>query len=182
MAKKKTARKSKTKRSTAKSSKTKSAKRPEKSAAKKRGSKKTPAAKSRGPAAKKKPAPKKAPAAAKPAASRMKPAPVSPRPPSAPAARTPTPAAPVAGPREEAIGRVTHYFSHLTVAVVELDKGSLALGDKIHFKGHTTDFGQNVESIEIEHQSVMRAEKGQTFGLKVHDQVREHDVVYKVLS
>jgi hypothetical protein len=55
---------------------------------------------------------------------------------------------------EEAIGTVTHYYSHLNVAVFQLNKGALQTGDTIHVKGHTTDFTQTVESMEYEHQHV----------------------------
>lgn len=82
---------------------------------------------------------------------------------------------------EEEIGRVTHYFTRLGVCVVELTDGDLALGDTIHIKGHTTDFEQRVESMQIEHKPVDRATKGETIGLKVKEHVREHDVVYKVI-
>jgi putative protease len=90
------------------------------------------------------------------------------------------PAAYVPAPNETAVGKVTHYYSHLQVAVVQLDRGSLQVGDTIHIKGHTTDFHQVVESMEIEHQRIERAEAGNIFGLKVMDHAREHDVVYKV--
>jgi len=86
----------------------------------------------------------------------------------------------VPAPNETAVGKVTHYYSHLQVAVVELDRGALQMGDTIHIKGHTTDFHQVVESMEIEHQRIERAEAGDIFGLKVIDHAREHDVIYKV--
>lgn len=82
---------------------------------------------------------------------------------------------------EKAIGRVTHYFSKLGVAVVELDE-ALEVGDQIHVKGHTSDFTQTIDSMQIEHESVEAAQPGQSIGLKVADHVREHDVVYKVLT
>ncbi len=81
---------------------------------------------------------------------------------------------------EEALGAITHYYSHLAVAVVQLNKGTLKTGDIIHIKGHTTDFTQPVESMEFEHQHIEQASAGQSFGIKVKDHVREHDIVYLV--
>ena len=78
------------------------------------------------------------------------------------------------------IGRVTHFFSKISVAVVEL-KAPLAVGDTVHIKGPTTDFEQVVESMQIEHKNVQRAEAGQSIGLKVAQRVREKDIVYKKL-
>jgi hypothetical protein len=92
------------------------------------------------------------------------------------------PATYIPAPNEMAVGRVTHYYSNLQVAVVELDRGPLQVGDKIHVKGHTTDFEQVVDSMEVEHQRVDRAEPGEIFGLKVSDHAREHDVIYKLQS
>lgn len=81
---------------------------------------------------------------------------------------------------EEALGTVTHYYSHLGVVIVQLNKGRLKTGDLIHIKGHSTDFNQKVESMEYEHQHVDQAGAGQTVGLKVMDHAREHDIVYLV--
>jgi len=81
---------------------------------------------------------------------------------------------------EEAIGVITHYYSHLGVAVAQLNKGSLKTGDTIHVKGHTTDFTQTVASMEYEHQHIDQAGAGQNIGLKVIDHAREHDIVYRV--
>ena len=81
---------------------------------------------------------------------------------------------------EEALGTVTHYYSHLGVVVVQLNKGRLKTGDTIHVKGHSTDFTQKVESMEYEHQHVDQAGAGQSVGLKVVDHAREHDIVYLV--
>ncbi len=81
---------------------------------------------------------------------------------------------------EEAIGTVTHYYSHLGVAVVQVNKGTLKTGDTIHIKGHMTDFTQKVESMEYEHQHVDEASAGQSVGLKVKDHAREHDIVFRM--
>ncbi len=81
---------------------------------------------------------------------------------------------------EEAIGTITHYYSHLGVAVAQVNKGTLRTGDSIHIKGHTTDITQAVDSMEFEHQHVEQAGAGQSVGIKVKDHVREHDIVYRV--
>jgi putative protease len=78
------------------------------------------------------------------------------------------------------VGRVTHYFTKIGVAVVEL-KAPLTVGDRIVIRGPTTDFEQVVESMQIEHKNVQRAEAGQSVGLKVAQRVREKDIVYKKL-
>ena len=81
---------------------------------------------------------------------------------------------------EEAIGTVSHYYSHLGVAIVQINKGKLKTGDTIHIKGHSADFTQAVESMEYEHQHIDQAEAGQNIGLRVKDHTREHDIVYLV--
>lgn len=83
---------------------------------------------------------------------------------------------------EKKIGEVVHYFGHINVAAIRLTDGDLKKGDTIHIKGHTTDFNQQVESIQIEHESVEEAEKGADIGVRVGEQVREHDAVYKVIE
>ena len=77
------------------------------------------------------------------------------------------------------VGKITHYFGNIGVAVVELTD-TLKLGDKIRVKGATTDFEQEVESMQIEHKDVEKAEKGQAVGLKVKEKVRDNDKVYVV--
>jgi translation elongation factor EF-1alpha len=76
------------------------------------------------------------------------------------------------------IGRVTHFFSKISVAVIELT-ATLNPGDTIIFKGPNTDFEQVVDSMQIEHKNVQRAEAGESIGLKVTQRVRETDAVYK---
>ena len=78
------------------------------------------------------------------------------------------------------VGRITHFFSKISVCVIELS-APLAVGDTIAIKGPTTDFEQPVESMQIEHNNVQRAEAGQSIGLKVAQRVRENDMVYKKL-
>lgn len=79
---------------------------------------------------------------------------------------------------EEAIGIVTHYYSHLGVAIVQINKGTLKTGDTVHLKGQTTDFTQSVESMEYEHRHIDQAEAGQAIGLRVKDHARVHDIAY----
>ncbi len=82
--------------------------------------------------------------------------------------------------KEELIGEITHYFDKIGVGVVEIKKGKLLVGDTIHLKGATTDFEQVVESMQIEHEQVQQAKKGDAIGLKVKERVREGDKVYLV--
>jgi putative protease len=76
------------------------------------------------------------------------------------------------------IGQITHFFSKISVAVIEL-KAPLTVGDTILVKGPNTDFEQVVDSMQIEHNSIQRAEPGQSIGMKVAQRVRETDKVYK---
>jgi len=76
------------------------------------------------------------------------------------------------------IGNVTNFYSKISVAVVQLSS-PVNVGDKILIKGDTTNFEQAIESMQIEHKNIPRAEAGQSIGLKVKDRVRPGDVVYK---
>ena len=131
-------------------------------------------------AAKPTPTPPARPAAAKPMPT--PPAPAAkpmPTPPAPAATPTPTPPAQLAPPGER-IGVVTHYYSHLSVAIVRIDSGTLRVGDVIHIRGYTTDFSQRIESMELNHAPVTEAGLNDEFGMKVAAHAREHDVVYKV--
>jgi len=75
---------------------------------------------------------------------------------------------------------VTHYFGHLSVAAIRLEAGGLRVGDTIRILGHTSDFRQRVDSMQVEHQPVTEAGRRQEIGLKVSEHAREHDAVYKV--
>lgn len=77
------------------------------------------------------------------------------------------------------IGKITHYFSHIGVAVIELTD-TLKAGDKIRIVGGETDFEQTVDSMEIEHEKVTEAKSGDSAGLKVEQKVREGYKVYSV--
>jgi len=80
---------------------------------------------------------------------------------------------------EEVIGKVVGYFAKIGVAAIEME-GDMKVGDTVHFKGHTTDFTQTVESMQIENEQKEEVTKGDSVGMKVKDRVRPHDVVYKV--
>jgi hypothetical protein len=91
------------------------------------------------------------------------------------------PARPAAA--EQRIGVVTHYYGHLSVVAMQLESGTtLRVGDVIHIRGHTTDFTQKVESLEVNHASVNEVGPHDDFGLKVVEHAREHDIVHKVRS
>jgi putative protease len=134
---------------------------------------------------KRKKAPARRPATRKKAKARKKPVRKAPARRAAPKTRKPA-ARPAARPAQppppgERIGVVTHYFSHLSVAVLKLDAGArLRVGDTIHIRGHTTDFSQRVDSLQVEHAAVTEVGPDDDFGLKVREHAREHDVVYKV--
>jgi translation elongation factor EF-1alpha len=81
---------------------------------------------------------------------------------------------------EQKIGRVTHYWAKIGVAGIEITAGEVQVGDTIRFKGHTTDFTQRLDSMQVEHDPVTVARAGDSVGLKVADHVRDHDEVYKV--
>src|SRR5215472_2100379 len=89
--------------------------------------------------------------------------------------------APVRGPApgEVRVGAVTHYYSHIMVAAVKLEV-ALSVGQMIHVVGHTSDFRQRVDSMQIEHEQVPEAIGGDEIGLRVVQHAREHDVVYRV--
>jgi len=81
---------------------------------------------------------------------------------------------------EERVGIVTHYYGDLSVAAMKMESGSLRVGDTIRVLGHTSDFRQRVDSMQVERQPVSEATAGQEIGLKVTEHAREGDVVYKV--
>jgi translation elongation factor EF-1alpha len=80
---------------------------------------------------------------------------------------------------DDPIGKVTHYFDRIGVAVLQLT-GTIRVGDTIHFHGHSTDFKQKVDSLQIEHQSVPEGNPGQDVALKTTEKVRPNDSVLKV--
>ncbi len=81
---------------------------------------------------------------------------------------------------ERKIGVITHYYGNIGVAGLSLTDGELISGDTIHIKGHTSDFTQRVDSIQVEHEPVDVARAGDEVGIKVIEHAREHDEVFKV--
>lgn len=80
---------------------------------------------------------------------------------------------------EKEIGVVSTYFNHVGVAAIKLS-GNLKVGDKIRLKGHTTDFTQEVQSMQVENQEMQAAKKGNHVGIKVDERVRPNDKVFIV--
>ncbi len=78
------------------------------------------------------------------------------------------------------VGQVFKYFAQPGVAAIELTDGALHIGDTIHIQGTTTDFSQELESMQIEHESVEGAEPGQSVGIKVAERVRPGDTIYRI--
>jgi putative protease len=81
---------------------------------------------------------------------------------------------------EEKVGKVIKFFARPSVAAIEVSEGILSVGDSIRIKGHSTDFEQEVVSIEVDNTAVEKAEKGQLIGIKVKDRVRPNDQVFRV--
>ena len=82
---------------------------------------------------------------------------------------------------EVRVGTISHIYKKIGVAIVDLSD-PLQVGDAIHISGQHTDLTQRVDSIQIEHQNVQKAERGQCIGIKVNSEVREHDLVFKVVD
>lgn len=80
--------------------------------------------------------------------------------------------------KRKSIGEVVHYYGHLGVAVVKFDK-TIKVGERVSFKGATTDFEQTLDSMQFDHKAVTEAKKGKEVGLKVKDKVRAGDQVYE---
>jgi putative protease len=77
------------------------------------------------------------------------------------------------------VGKITHYFTKIGVAIIELEN-TLKTGDEISIEGVSTNFTQKIDSMQIEHKNVKEAKKGESIGLKVADKVREGDLVFKI--
>lgn len=83
--------------------------------------------------------------------------------------------------QEKKIGLINHYFGKISVGIIELSD-VLKVGDTIHIKGAHSDFSQQIDSIQIEHESVQEAKAGDFVGIKVKDKVHPHDKVYRVIE
>jgi len=81
------------------------------------------------------------------------------------------------GPKEKKVAEVLHYYGKICVAALKV-KAPIKVGDVIHIKGHTTDFEQSVQSMQIEHKAVQAVKKGDDVGILVKDHVREGDGVF----
>ena len=82
---------------------------------------------------------------------------------------------------EEKVGKVQKFFAKPGVAAIEVSDSAIRIGDRLHFKGHTTDFEDTIESMQIEGEAIEEAKPGDLIGIKVKDRVRESDTVYKVV-
>ena len=82
--------------------------------------------------------------------------------------------------KEQEIGYVSKYFGQIKVAAIEITAGKLSIGETIHIKGHTTDMNVDVGSIQIEHESVDSANKGDSIGLNVSGKARRKNKVFKL--
>jgi putative protease len=83
---------------------------------------------------------------------------------------------------EVKIGRVSHYFGKIQVAAIDLTDGDLAVGDTIHILGHTSDFVQQVSSMQIDRAEVTEATKNQSVGIRVTEHARVGDEVFKIVD
>jgi translation initiation factor IF-2 len=81
---------------------------------------------------------------------------------------------------EEEIGVIVKFFAKPSVAALEVTSGSVAVGDVLKYNGHTTDFEQEITSMEVDNQPVQEAKAGDLVGIQVKERVREGDKVYKV--
>ena len=79
------------------------------------------------------------------------------------------------------IGKITHYYSKIGVAVIELED-VLSVGDEISIEGAVTNVRQKVDSMQVEHENIETAGAGDSVGMKVTDKVRENDQVYKIVE
>jgi putative protease len=77
------------------------------------------------------------------------------------------------------VGNVTHYFDHLNVAVLALTE-TIRVGETLHFLGHSTDFKQQVTSLQIEHKAVETAKPGEDVAMKVDQRVHPNDAIFRI--
>ncbi|MCD4717241.1 MAG: hypothetical protein K8R45_10935 [Desulfobacterales bacterium] len=83
---------------------------------------------------------------------------------------------------EEQVAVIVKFFAKPSVAALEVTNGSIVKGDLLRYKGHTTDFTEEITSMEVDNQSVDEAKVGDMIGVKVKERVRENDKVYKVVE
>jgi putative protease len=82
--------------------------------------------------------------------------------------------------QEIPIGKVEKFFGKISVAAIKITGGELSVGEKIKIKGHSTDFEQQVDSMQVEHASVQKVKAGDEVGIKVAQKVHENDTVYVI--
>lgn len=78
------------------------------------------------------------------------------------------------------IGKVVHFYDKLGVAIIDLDKGGLKVGDEVKFKRGDVEFSQKIESLQVEHESMDKVKKGDSFGVKVDKPTKPGTEVYLV--
>lgn len=83
--------------------------------------------------------------------------------------------------QEKEIGKITHYYGHLSVGIIQLTD-TLKIGESIHIKGHSSDFTQPIDSMQIEHASVSEAKLGDMVGIKIAQKIHPGDKVFKVIA
>jgi putative protease len=83
---------------------------------------------------------------------------------------------------KELVGHVIDYFAKIGVAAIDIESGQVRVGDTLQFVGHTTDFSQEIESMQIDKERVDTAQAGDSVGIKVAERVRGGDEVYKVIE
>jgi len=83
---------------------------------------------------------------------------------------------------EEEVGVIVKFFAKPSVAAIEITKGTIKKGDILKYKGHTSDFTEEVKSMQIDNQPVDEAKVGDMIGVKIEERVREKDIVYKVVD
>lgn len=83
---------------------------------------------------------------------------------------------------EEQVAVIVKFFAKPSVAALEVTNGTIKIGDVLRYKGHTTDFTEEITSMEIDNQAVVEAKVGDLVGVKVKERVRENDQVYKVVE
>ena len=83
---------------------------------------------------------------------------------------------------EEQVAVIVKFFTKPSVAALEVTSGSIKKGDMLRYKGHTTDFTEEVVSMQIDNEVVDEAKVGDLIGIKVKERVRENDKVYKVVE
>ena len=83
---------------------------------------------------------------------------------------------------KELVGHVIDYFAKIGVAAIDIETGEIRIGDTLQFTGHTTDFSQEIESMQIDKENVDTARAGDSVGIEVEERVRGGDEVYKVIT